>query len=63
MIICTVKWNGSEAKITFTKEFNECNWLTKADAFNDIRWEIEHLYDKNLKSQRKAKLNDTSQDT
>ena len=62
MIICTAKWNGSEAKITFTKEFKECDWITKADALVDIRWEIEKLYEKTLKAERKAKLNDTSKD-
>jgi hypothetical protein len=38
MKVLTVKYNEihDEVKIKFTKEINECDWLTKADVLSDL---------------------------
>jgi hypothetical protein len=57
MRVCSVVWNGEEAKIKFTKEFLGSDWLIKADALVDIRFDVEKLYEQTLKEHSYAKTN------
>ena len=53
MQICKVVWTGEEAKVTFTKEFLECDWLIRADALVDIKFDVEKLYEETLKKENR----------
>jgi len=57
MYVCKVVWNGDEAKITFSKEFLDADWLIKADALTDIKYDVEQFYEKTMKERRYAESN------
>jgi hypothetical protein len=52
MRVCTVTWTGEEAKVTFNEEFLESDWLIKADALVDVKYEVEKLYEQVMKGRR-----------
>jgi hypothetical protein len=41
----TAVWNGEEAKIKFSNEFENAYWVLQADAIQDIIVELERRYE------------------
>lgn len=52
MRVCSVVWDGEQAKVKFTKEFLDSDWLIKADALVDIKFDVEKLYEQTLKEHK-----------
>ena len=52
MRIGTIRWNGEEAKITFSDNFHNAHYVLKYDALQDIIYEAKKMYEQ-LEKERK----------